>query len=119
MEPRVFYCQGADAHVWSDPDDASKCCNGYERAVRIERDAEGNVALVYYWKAVAPPVVGIAGGVTPPAAGMLPSEPRRSAGDPSRASPAPSGPNAAVPDPLRHVAYFEALGQSDAGTPEW
>jgi tetratricopeptide (TPR) repeat protein len=105
MEPRVFYCQGADAHVWSDPDDASKCCNGYERAVRIERDAHGGVVLTYYWKALSAPVVGIAGGVTPPAAGMLPSEPVRS--------------NVGSPDALRHVAYFEALGQSDAGTPEW
>jgi tetratricopeptide (TPR) repeat protein len=112
MEPRVFYCQGADAHVWSDPDDASKCCNGYERAVRIERDAQSGVALTYYWKpTTAPPVVGIAGGVTPPA-DMLSGVPAPEA---DGLSPLPIGHS----DTLRHVAYFEALGQSDAGTAEW
>ena len=143
MEPRVFYCQGAEAHVWSDPDDASKCCNGYERAVEIRRDARGTVHLTYYWRpnplTKDSSVVGIAGGVTPPAdpspapdsrsapdslsaPGSPPSAPglsrsdrefhHRSEGDEPRSGEEPMG-------ALRHIAYFEALGQLQTGTPEW
>jgi tetratricopeptide (TPR) repeat protein len=112
MEPRVFYCQGADAHVWSDPDDAAKCCNGYERAVRVERDARGHVELTYYWRPTAP-VLGIAGGVTPPAADLVPPQsdaPVERLTDDAR----DAGSTA-----LRHMAYFQALGESEAGTPDW
>jgi tetratricopeptide (TPR) repeat protein len=117
MEPRVFYCQGVEAHVWSDPDDAAKCCNGYERAVEIERDARGNVHLSYYWRPTFrtkdSSIVGIAGGVTPPASDVpaLPVD--------ARSSPLTDDANSSIPGALRHIAYFQALGDSEAGTPEW
>src|SRR5215469_10599370 len=102
MEPRVFYCQGAEAHVWSDPDDAAKCCNGYERAVKIERDARGTVHLSYYWRPIPrtkdSTIVGIAGGVTPPAMPALSVD----------ATPGPLTEDASsiIPGALRHIAYF-------------
>ena len=117
MESRVFYCQGAEAHVWSDPDDAAKCCNGYERAVEIARDAHGNAHLSYYWRPTSPTkdssIVGIAGGVTPPASDM-----------PAPPVDAPAGSltddaSSTTGGALRHIAYFQALGESEAGTPEW
>jgi tetratricopeptide (TPR) repeat protein len=113
MEQRVFYCQGPEAHVWSDPDDAGKCCNGYERAVEIQRDAQGSAQLKYYWRPLHPPVVGIAGGVTPLAGRSMPVEaPGCAFGD------EPRGGEEGL-SPLRHIAYFEALGASETGTPEW
>jgi tetratricopeptide (TPR) repeat protein len=118
MEPRVFYCQGTEAHVWSDPDDAAKCCNGYERAVEVERDAGGNAQLKYYWRPIPhkpdSSVVGIAGGVTPAA---IPSPPAQAV----RSCPEGDEPRSGeeTPGALRHIAYFQALGESQTGTPEW
>src|SRR5579872_2534060 len=117
MESRVFYCQGAEAHVWSDPDDAIKCCNGYERAVEIARDACGNVHLSYYWRPTSPTkdssIVGIAGGVTPPASD-LPASPVDAPTSPLTDDASPS-----ITGSLRHIAFFQALGESETGTPEW
>ena len=117
MEPRVFYCKGAEAHVWSDPDDAAKCCNGYERAVKIEHDARGNVHLAYYWRPVPltrdSSVVGIAGGVTPPASDAP------ALADDALPSPLTEDASSIIAGSLRHVAYFQALGDLEAGTPEW
>jgi tetratricopeptide (TPR) repeat protein len=118
MEPRVFYCQGAEAHVWADPDDAAKCCNGYERAVEVERDARGNAQLTYYWRQVShkpdSSVVGIAGGVTPRASPSPPDETDR----PRSEGEMPLSGEQNIP-PLRHMPFFQALGECQTGTPEW
>jgi tetratricopeptide (TPR) repeat protein len=115
-QPRVFYCRGSEAHVWSDPDDAAKCCNGYERAVEVSRDARGNAQLSYYWRPIHSPVVGIAGGVTPPA--EFARSPADAAVRGCSQSDEPQSGEERL-GALRHVAYFEALGASETGTPEW
>jgi tetratricopeptide (TPR) repeat protein len=45
----LHLCRGPERHTWLDPADAAKCCNGFVRAHRITRDANGDAVLVYYW----------------------------------------------------------------------
>jgi tetratricopeptide (TPR) repeat protein len=48
--PVIYLCRGVVPHAWTDPRDAVSCCNGYERACRVVRDASGDAGLEYFWR---------------------------------------------------------------------
>ncbi len=119
----MFFCRGGESHAWTDSDDAAKCCNGYVRAVRVARDAGGHVELVYYWRPSAPAApaprtetaaAGIAGTVTPRA-----PSPVLTVSDGAARSHGTERTDGQDDGALRHVAFFRALGATEAGTPEW
>src|SRR5579863_1745575 len=44
-----FLCSGPDQHRWTDPADAARCCNGYERAFIRRRDGQGDIVFEFEW----------------------------------------------------------------------
>lgn len=89
----LHVCRGPERHTWLDPDDAAKCCNGYVRAHRITRDANGDAVLVYYWA---------------PASTVV--------------TPEPTGRRTSVRwtiNRLSHAAWFERLAEVADTAPEW
>jgi tetratricopeptide (TPR) repeat protein len=51
----VYFCRGPERHVWVDPEDAEKCCNGYERGHHNVVGPDGDVYLEFYWHPVGEP----------------------------------------------------------------
>lgn len=57
QRPLIHLCRGLTPHAWADARDAVWCCNGYERACRVVRDACGDAGLEYYWRRTDPACV--------------------------------------------------------------
>jgi tetratricopeptide (TPR) repeat protein len=87
----LHLCRGPERHTWLDPADAAKCCNGFVRAHRITRDANGDAVLVYYWA---------------PMTTRRPSPSRRQA-------------TRWTISRLSHAAWFERLAEVADTAPEW
>ena len=49
-----FLCSGPDQHRWTDPADAARCCNGYERAFVRRRDKKGDIVFEFEWQPALP-----------------------------------------------------------------
>jgi tetratricopeptide (TPR) repeat protein len=87
----MHYCRGEHRHAWDDAADAAKCCNGYERAHRVSRRADGTVHLAYYWRRAPRTARTVV---------EAPASVERLLGVP-------------------HDAFFKRLGESGPGTPQW
>jgi tetratricopeptide (TPR) repeat protein len=87
----MYFCCGEQRHAWDDAADAAKCCNGFERAHRVTRRANGTLHLTYYWRRVA--------------------QPRRTVVE----TPATVDRPLDVP----HDAFFKRLGEAGPGSRQW
>jgi tetratricopeptide (TPR) repeat protein len=87
----MYYCSGEQRHAWDEAADAAKCCNGYERAHRVTRRANGTLHLAYYW--------------------------RRAARTRRTVVQAPG--SVARPLDVPHDAFFKRLGETGPGSRQW
>ena len=118
----MHYCVGSERHAWTDPDDAAKCCNGFERAHRVERDGDGQAVLVYFWRPVA-----AAPRSTPPdseALSLVPATPppprkRRQALRQTDDAAATSEAPRRETTELLHIPFFERLSALEQDSAPW
>jgi tetratricopeptide (TPR) repeat protein len=131
----MHYCAGTERHAWVDPDDAAKCCNGFERAHRVDRGRDGEAKLIYFWRPLAPASPAptrTRRADTAPSADLrrvssrsrpdtTPQEPTSRGQEPSsrRQREPTAGLQAVDPPTLQHIPYFERLGVVQQDTPPW
>jgi tetratricopeptide (TPR) repeat protein len=131
----MHYCAGTERHAWADPEDAAKCCNGFERAHRVDRGRDGEAKLIYFWRPLAP--TGPAPtrrrrSASPPDVRRVSTGPRadtsphheptprrQQEASPRRQQVATQGHEPVDPPTLQHIPFFERLGVVQQDTPPW